>query len=69
MCDDVVAWRQTYHSCHAPDVSAGTPFAAKNDFWRSVLSRLDVVCEVVPNPAGVAEICNLHRDLLECNVW
>ena len=48
---------ETYHGCHAPDVGAGPPFGAENNFWGTVLSGLDVVCEVMTDPAGVPEIC------------
>lgn len=57
---DKVALGETYHGGHAPNIGTGAPFAAQDDFWGSILSRLDVVCEVVPDPTGVSEISNLH---------
>ena len=50
---------KTYHSRHAPDIGTRAPFGAEDDFWGSVLSGLDIVCEVVAHPARIAQICNL----------
>ena len=48
-----------YHAGHTPDIGTRTPLGTENDFWRAVLSRLDVVGKVMPDPAGVAKISNL----------
>lgn len=53
-----------YHCSHTPDVGACAPFGTKNDFGGAVLPSLNVVCEVVANPAGISEIRYLHRDNL-----
>jgi hypothetical protein len=58
----VVASAHSYHCRHTPDVSTGTPFAAEYNFWRPVLSGLDVVREMVSDPTGVPEICNFDRN-------
>ena len=55
-----MALEETYHGGHTPNIGTGAPFAAQDDFWGSILSRLDVVCEVVVNPTRVAQIGNLH---------
>ena len=60
MGGDKVALEETYHGSHTPNIGTGAPFAAQDDFWGSILSRLDVVCEVVPDPTGIPEIRNLH---------
>lgn len=44
----------TYHCSHTPDVCAGTPFRSQNYLRRPVLPCLNVIREVVINPAGVA---------------
>jgi hypothetical protein len=59
---------KAYHGGHTPYVCTSTPFAAQDDFGRAVLSRLDVVCKMMPDPAGVAKIGNLDRDLLKGDV-
>ena len=64
-----MALEETYHGGHTPNIGTGAPFAAQDDFWGSILSRLDVVCEVVPDPAGVSKIGDLNGDLLESEVW
>ena len=46
--------RQTYHRCHAPDIGAGAPLCTKNDLGGSILAGLDIVGEVVVDPASVA---------------
>ena len=51
----------TYHGGHAPDVGAGAPFGAEDDFWGAVLSSLNIVCEVVAYPTGIAKICYFYR--------
>lgn len=55
----------TYHGSHTPHVGAGTPFRAKDYLGRPVLSRLDIVCEMVVDPARVAQVCNLDADDVE----
>lgn len=57
--------RATHHGGHAPDVSAGPPFGSKNDLWRAVLPGLDVVGEVMIDPAGIAQVRNLDTDKLK----
>ena len=52
----------TYHGSHAPYVGAGAPFRAEDDLGRPILPSLDVVGEVVVDPARVAEIGNLDTD-------
>ena len=54
-----------YHCGHAPDIGAGTPFRPENDLGRPVLPRLDIVREVVVDPAGVAEVRNFNADDIE----
>lgn len=49
-----------HHACHAPHIRAGTPLSTQDNFWRAVLSCLNVVREMMANPASVAEISNLH---------
>lgn len=44
---------RAYHRSHGPDISAGTPLGTENDFGRSVLTGLDIVGEVVTDPAGI----------------
>jgi hypothetical protein len=51
-----------HHSSHTPYVCAGAPFCAQDYFRRAVLSRLNVVCEMVPNPTCVTQIGNLDRN-------
>ena len=53
---ELESWELLYHSCHAPDISACTPFSTKDDFWRTILPGLDVVREVVADPARISEI-------------
>ena len=52
----------TYHAGHAPNIGTGSPLAAQDDLGRSVLSCLDVVGEVVRNPARIAQVGDLHID-------
>lgn len=52
-------WDCAYHSSHTPYVSTGAPFGAQNDFWRTILSSLNIICEVMADPARVPEIGNL----------
>lgn len=59
------AMRVAYHCSHAPDISAGSPFASEDDFWRAVLAGLNIVCEVVSNPAGVTQIGYLNGDNID----
>lgn len=49
----------THHSSHTPNIRTGAPLRPKNNFRRTVLSRLDIVCEVVSNPACITQIGNL----------
>ena len=49
----------THHSSHTPDVCTSTPLRPKDYFRRTVLSRLDIVCEVVSNPACITQIGDL----------
>ena len=53
---------RAYHGRHAPDIRTGTPFCAQDDLWRSVLPGLDVVREMVCDPARVSQIGNFDRD-------
>jgi hypothetical protein len=46
----------THHSSHTPDVGTGAPLRPEDDFGRAVLSCLNVVCEVVSNPACITQI-------------
>ena len=52
----------TYHASHTPDVSTRSPFGTQDDFGGSILPRLDIVGEMMSNPASVTEIGNLDRD-------
>jgi hypothetical protein len=49
----------THHSSHTPNIRTGAPLRPKDYFRRTVLSRLDVVCEVVSNPACITQIGDL----------
>lgn len=51
-----------YHSCHAPYVGARSPLGAEDHLGRPVLACLDVVGEVVVDPAGIAEVGDLDAD-------
>ena len=42
--------RRTHHAGYTPDVCAGSPLGAEDDFRTAVLPRLDVVREVVLHP-------------------
>lgn len=54
--------QMTYHSSHAPHIRASPPFRTEYHLGRPVLSCLDIVCEVMVHPAGVAQVCNLDTD-------
>ena len=54
--------KPTHHSSHTPNIRTGTPLRPKNYFRRTVLSRLDIVCEVVSNPACITQIGDLDRN-------
>lgn len=54
-----------YHAGHTPDVCASSPFRAQDHFRGSVLSRLDVVCEMVIYPTGVPEVGDLDGNPLQ----
>lgn len=56
---------KTYHGSHAPNICAGSPFRTQYDLRRSVLPRLDIICEVMIDPAGVSQIRNLDADDVE----
>ena len=58
---DLTDSKLSYHSRHAPNIGTCPPFGAQDDFWRAVLSGLDIICEVVSDPASVSKICNLDR--------
>lgn len=60
-----LAWGKSYHAGHTPDVCASSPFRAQNNFRGSVLSRLNVVREMVIYPAGVSEVGDLHGNPLQ----
>jgi hypothetical protein len=47
------AMGEKYHGCHTPNIGTGTPFCTQNDFRGTVLSCLDVVCEMVARPTCV----------------
>lgn len=49
----------THHSSHTPNIRTGAPLRPKDYFRRTVLSRLDIVCEVVSNPACITQIGDL----------
>lgn len=57
-------WRRrgVYHCSHTPHICTRAPFRSQDDFRRSILPGLNVVCEVMSHPARVSEIRNLHRD-------
>ena len=38
--------KETDHTSQAPDVNFRIPLDTKDDFWRAVGARLDVVCGV-----------------------
>ena len=59
---------ETYHRRHAPNIGAGAPFAPKDNFWRAVLPRLNVVGEVVTNPARVSKVCDLNGNDVDAGV-
>ena len=67
----------SYHRRHAPDIGTCPPLGAQDDFWRAVLSGLDIVCEVMSHPTSVAKICDFDRDgvhsfcyiFLACFLW
>lgn len=61
-------WR-TYHRSHTPNIGTGAPFCAQDHLRRSVLPRLDIIREVVVNPARVAQISNLDTDDLEIEAY
>ena len=61
--------RQAYHSSHTPDISTRAPFGTENNFWRPILSGLDVVCEMVTDPACIPKICNLDRNCIHSFVY
>ena len=53
-------WAQEFYHCgHAPDVGTCAPFGSEDDFWRAVLSGLNIVREVVTDPAGITQVGNL----------
>lgn len=54
-----------YHGRHAPHVGTRSPLSTEDNLGGPVLPRLDVVREVVVNPARVTKIGNLHADNLE----
>jgi len=60
-----MAHGSTHHGGHAPDICAGAPLAAQDDLRRSVLPGLDVICEVMSDPAGVSEIGDFNRYCLK----
>ena len=74
---DLANSKGSYHRRHAPDIGTCSPFGAQDDFWRAVLSGLDVVCEVMSHPTSVPKICNFDRDgvhslcyiFLACFLW
>lgn len=57
---------EAYHGCHAPNVSAGTPFGPENNFGRSILSGLNVVGKMMAYPACIAQVGNLDGDGIHC---
>jgi hypothetical protein len=58
----------THHGSHTPDISACTPLRAENDLWGPILSGLDVVGEMVSNPARIPQISNLYGNGLEADI-
>lgn len=50
---------KAYHGCHTPHVGTRAPFRAQNYLWGAVLAGLDIVCEVVAHPTGVAQVGDL----------
>ena len=50
----------SYHCGHTPDVGTCAPFGSEDDLWRAVLSGLDIVREVVTDPASITQIGNLY---------
>jgi hypothetical protein len=51
---------QTDHASHTPDICARTPLRPQDDLWRAVLSCLNIVGEMVTDPARVPQVGNLH---------
>jgi hypothetical protein len=54
--------KTSHHGSHAPNIGACAPFGSEYDFWGAILSSLNVIGEVVVDPAGVAEISDFDRD-------
>ena len=62
------SYEVSYHASHAPHIGTRAPLGSQDDFRRTVLSCLNIVCEVVADPACVAQICNLHRNDIHAKV-
>lgn len=67
--DQVLESERSYHARHTPHVRAGAPFGAKYNLRRAVLPRLDVIGEVVPNPACVTQVSNLDGNNAGVNLF
>ena len=52
----------TYHACHTPYIGASAPFGSQNDFGRAILSSLNIIGEVMANPARITQVGDLDGD-------
>lgn len=61
----------THQARCGPDVDTRIPPRSEENFWTSILSRLNIVCEMMVHPTCVAEIGNLDRYPLQADgvVW
>eukprot|EP00010_Vexillifera_abyssalis_P002038 CAMPEP_0201549234 /NCGR_PEP_ID=MMETSP0173_2-20130828/5722_1 /ASSEMBLY_ACC=CAM_ASM_000268 /TAXON_ID=218659 /ORGANISM="Vexillifera sp., Strain DIVA3 564/2" /LENGTH=123 /DNA_ID=CAMNT_0047958843 /DNA_START=394 /DNA_END=765 /DNA_ORIENTATION=+ len=53
------------NACHGPEIDGCRIVTAGDDFWSAILPGLDITCEMLVNPACVAEISNFYLDLFE----
>lgn len=56
------------HACKRPDISRWVVLWSNNDFWRSVLSRLDLRWEMVISPASISEVANFQLQVF-AKLW
>lgn len=56
---------RTYRASSAPDVSWCAVASANEHLKSPILARLNVLCELLVGPTGVAEIRDLHLDVTD----
>lgn len=52
------------HTSETPQVSTTIIIDSKHDFWSTILSGLNALCEVIVGPTSITQVADLYTDVL-----